>query len=104
MSGMDKIREYHGAYKAALELHRAWPFENEPELLELFEQFHAISQPLFDYAGTTWPRYAHLTRHVNCVRSFLAEGKKDLAKGDINDIVYADMPELADYLLRPASR
>lgn len=102
MTGVSSLKEYHQAYKLVLEVHRKWDDEDEQQLLKRFESFLLLVEPLYAISGDAWHRKQNLRRHLDVMKFNLGSGDKDSSSSDINDLIYADLPALADQLFRIA--
>lgn len=103
MTGFAEIKAYHQAYKIALELHREWSRKPESELLAIYSKVRPLLDPLIEIAGTEWPRHTNLLRHLNVIKHSLENEKKIDSGVDINDLIYSDLPALADRIFILAS-
>ncbi|MNP64823.1 MULTISPECIES: hypothetical protein [unclassified Pseudomonas] len=103
MTGITELKAYHQAYKKALEIHFQWSDKDESELLKQCNELRELVNPVLEVAGDGWPRHQNLKRHLSVMKANLETGKKDTSTCDINDLIYADLPALADHLFRLAS-
>lgn len=102
MSGTDVFKAYQQAYKKALEIHHKWEHGDEAKLLKQANELRDAIKPLVELVGKDWNRSQNLERHLNCVPYYLERNEKYAANSDINDLIYADLPALADELLKLA--
>lgn len=102
MVGIAQIAKYQEAYKAALRLNRLYPETEAPALLELFDIFEKLITPLMEEVAPQWDNSGNLGRHMTFLKRNLTQGSKSSSAGDAFDIVYHDMPILADYLIAKA--
>ncbi|MBD1554260.1 hypothetical protein [Pseudomonas typographi] len=100
---MDKIaqlRHYHSAYNTALLLYRVFEEAEVSDLIVLYERLEKQLKVLTDPLSEEWPRKERLFRHMFQMRNNLFKhGLKSNSVDDARDIVFFDMPALADYLL-----
>jgi hypothetical protein len=73
-------------------------------LLELYERFVSRLNPLIENIDGDWPRKADLLKHRGFIRRNLDLGDRSSSAVDARDIVFFDMPALADYLLIQAAQ
>lgn len=99
MVGITQLSEYHRANRAALDLHRLWDESDDRTLKELYERLISRLKPLIESIGGEWSRKADLNRHLGFIKRNLELGDRSLSAGDARDIVFFDMPALADHLL-----
>lgn len=104
MTGINELKACHHACKKALELHCQWKDEDEPELLKQCNELRELLDPLLEAAGDGWPRHQNLKRHLSVMKANLETGNKEGSTCDINDLIYADLPALADQLFRLSTR
>jgi hypothetical protein len=104
MAGIEQLKAYHEAYKAALEVFRDWDTDSVDVLLQKYQPFQILVSPVIEAAGDNWQRASDLKRHVNCLGEYLLKGNVPKAQKDIWTIVFCDMPVLADYLLSLAAK
>ncbi|KPB51334.1 Unknown protein sequence [Pseudomonas coronafaciens pv. oryzae] len=102
MTGISSLKEYHQAYKLALDVHHKWDAEDERQLLKRLEALLLLVEPLYAMSGDTWHRKQNLRRHLDVMKFNLGAGEKDASRTDIDDLIYADLPALADQLFRIA--
>lgn len=102
MAGITSLKKYHQAYKLALELHHKWDSEDEHQLLGRFEALLVLVEPLYAISGDSWHRKQNLRRHLDVMNFHLDSGDKNSSRSDIDDLIYADLPCLADQLFRIA--
>lgn len=100
MTGILEIEAYHHAYKKALELHHKWHDKDAPELLKQCNELSELVAPILESAGDGWPRHQATKRHLGVMRANLETDRKESSTCDINDLIYADLPALADHLFR----
>jgi len=101
--GISELRQYHQAYKEALDILQQWDDQNEPELLRMFGRFAAVIKPLVEAADPGWNNCLSLGRHMTFMRRNLERGEKTFSKSDAIDIVFSDLPAFADFLLLQAA-
>ncbi|SFP38499.1 Protein of unknown function (Hypoth_ymh) [Geopseudomonas sagittaria] len=102
MSGVAQISQYQEAYKIALSMHRQFEDLDAPALLILLDSFERIIIPLVKSVDPKWDHCGSLGRHMNFLRKYLPRGYKQLCVSDAFDVVYYDLPILADYLISEA--
>jgi hypothetical protein len=102
MVGIAHIAQYQEAYKAALTINREFPNLDAQGLLILFGNFERLIVPLVEEVAPGWEHCGSLGRHMTFLKRYLDHGQKELCASDAFDIVYYDMPILADYLIAGA--
>lgn len=100
MTGISALKAYHQAHKKALELHYRWEEFESTELLELFEKFRPLADEAIEATGEGWSRRANIKQHLGFMSGNLKNGKKELSKTDIDDLIYADFPAMLDHIVR----
>ncbi|WP_123576570.1 TIGR02391 family protein [Pseudomonas protegens] len=99
MTGFSHFRRYQDAYKIALEMLRQLDELNEPILLAMLERLNAIIVPLVDEVDPEWVRCGSLRRHLGFMKYYLDRNSKSGCIGEIKDIVFIELPELADHII-----
>jgi len=102
--GITQLAQYQEAYKVALSLHRQMEGLDAPALLVIFRQFENLIVPLVTEVDEGWAHCGSLGRHMTFLRRYLEQGNKAYCASDAFDIVFHDMPALADYLFQAAAR
>lgn len=103
MVGVAQIAQYQEAYKLALNINREFPNLDAAALLILFSNFERLITPLIEEVAPGWEHCGSLGRHMTFLRRYLEHGQKEFCASDAFDIVYYDMPILADYLIAGAA-
>lgn len=103
MIGIRELSEYHQAYKEALEIYRQWEELDDPQLLSLFNSFETKVRPLVERVDPGWNHCGGLGRHMTFMNRNLTNGNKRYSYSDAVDMVFYDLPTLADFMLSQAN-
>jgi len=99
MTGIRYFRCYQDAYKIALEMLRQIDELDEPVLLAMLERLNSIIVPLMEEVDPEWAHCGSLKRHLGFMKYYLDRDNKSGCLSDIRDIVFAELPELGDYII-----
>lgn len=96
--GIRELSEYQQAYKDAMALYRQWDELEATQLLQLFIVFEKRIKPLVEKIDPRWVHCGNLGRHMTFMKRNLERGGKQSSSGDATDIIFHDLPTLADFI------
>ncbi|WP_080684208.1 TIGR02391 family protein [Pseudomonas chlororaphis] len=99
MTGISHFRRYQDAYKIALEMLRQLDELDESVLLAMLERLNALIVPLVEEIDPEWAHCGSLKRHLGFMKYYLDRNSKSGCLSDIRDIVFTELPELADHII-----